>query len=141
MTLPNMTPATGLTVARICLALMFGESVINHLTNYPDVLADAISAGLPFASLSLPLSLIAETMGIFALLSGKWLKEATAVLAVFVIASTFLFFPFWLFEGVEATVARQNFVKNLSIVGNLILVYALSMNAIPADIHRQGAKQ
>lgn len=112
--------------ARVLLAIMFCESALSHTFHFEDVLTDAASMGLPFASILLTISIGIEVLGITALILNRWLKLALPLLFVFTLSSTLLFFPFWSLEESEAAIALQNFVKNFALLGFLLLLYAES---------------
>lgn len=122
--LPSIRQTTALMIGRWLLAAMFIESIVNHLRHYTAMVEVVRAQGMPLADALLPLSLLVEVFGVFGLTTGKALKFASIGLIGFVAVSTLLFFPFWALEGEPSAAALQNFVKNLALLGFLLVIYA-----------------
>ena len=112
-------------IARILVATMFAESVITHMLNYDMVLTDAAKAGIPFTQITFPLSLAAELFGTIALLTGWQYRLGVLVLIGFTFLSSVFFFPFWSAECAEAAIFRQQFFKNMALIGCLLFMHSI----------------
>ena len=121
---PNIPLWGSYLVARWAFALMFGESVLTHLTHYDEMLLELTQTKLPYIDLIFPISLIIELVRIISLLTGKYVKLGSIFLFFFTISASLLFFPFWELQGVDAVTSRQNFLKNMALLGALMLIYS-----------------
>lgn len=126
MSMPKLSVKIAFALSRVLLAIMFAESALSHIIHYHHVLTEAEAMGLPLAFILFPISIGFELFGIAALLLNRGLKLALAILLVFTLSSTMVFFPFWAMESSDAALALQNFVKNFALVGFILLLYAES---------------
>lgn len=80
--------------------------------------------GIPFAAVALVLAIFFEVIGSLLLLVGKKFAGSGAVmLIVFTILATYFFHDFWNFAGTPAFMDQlRNFMKNLSIIGGLMVL-------------------
>lgn len=129
-------------LARFLLSAVFLASAINKMFHWGEfekllnaTFSDWITYGvLPemvtnifmilanWTPLLLILSTSFELLGALFVLLGLKERLGAALLIIFLIPTTILFHPFWLLEGSEREIATPMFLKNLSILGGLILV-------------------
>ena len=81
--------------------------------------------GLPLATLAAIIAVVVELFAGLALLVGYRIKLAAVVLAVFTLVATVLFHNFWAMPADQAYMQQLMFMKNIAIVGGLLLVAAL----------------
>ena len=110
-------------VARIALALLFvfsgADKLFLHTANNVQYMQ---AVGLPLAgALVYPTGLV-ELGGAILLAIGYHARLAAAVLALFTVAATLLFHNFWAAPADQAVLQMIMFMKNLAIVGGLLLV-------------------
>ena len=88
-----------------------------------------IDAGLPFASILLPLVIALELCGgaLVAIGRTRLAPLAALALAAFTVATNFVFHEFWTMDGLEAELELSLFFKNISIAGGLLLVAGMLM--------------
>ena len=120
----NLPSTIALPIGSFFLAIMFFESGMSHCLHYESILLESESKGLPFTNILFPISIFIELFCVFFLVIGKWIQLTSFLLASFVISSTIVFFPFWNLTGIEQHIAIQNTVKNLAILGFLIVLYS-----------------
>jgi len=105
-------------LARVLLAGIFiglGSERLLGATGVGPLAGTAISSG------NLVLSALELTAGL--LLAIGWQVRILALLiAVFLVADAFLAHPFWRYHGAEAHGQWLHFLKNLAIVGGLLLL-------------------
>ena len=87
------------------------------------------AAGMPAVWLFLPAAILLELGGGVAILTGYGARIGAAALIVFLIPTTLIFHPFWQASGMERTVQMINFMKNLAIMGGLLIVVPASAAA------------
>lgn len=113
----NMT----MLVARIFIVALFAVSLFGKLTNFNGQAAYASSSWVPIpGELLIVAAIILELVGIITILLGWHMKVGCYALIVFTLAANFMFHN--MFVDSAQTI---NFLKNLSIVGGLLI---LSMN-------------
>lgn len=104
-------------VARLCLALVFAQSIPGKISGF-DATAAAISAkGVPAAPWLLGAAIALMAIGVLLLLLGRQLRWAAICLLVFLIPTTLIFHLDLAQMG-----ERIAFFKNLAIVGGLLLL-------------------
>jgi len=108
---------------RIGLASLFILGGANKLATYGQVVDRMELVGLPFAQELLPLVVLLEVGGGLVVAFGRTLAAQGALaLAVFTIATNFVFHDFWNMTGILAELELSLFFKNISIAGALLLM-------------------
>ena len=125
-------PATAL-VGRILLATIFILSGIQKVAAYEDTLGYMQAQGLPWASGLLVLAAIAEIGGGLAILTGFLTRIGALGLIVFLLVTSLVFHDFWNLTGPERQMQMVNFLKNLSIMGGLLLLVAYGAGRYSID--------
>lgn len=120
-----MVPRAGTALAgRILISAIFLMSGIAKLTDLSGTVGHMNGAGIPHAEVLAIIAGIAEICGGLAILLGFMGRLGAIGLVVFMIPTTILFHGFWRFEGAEAKTQMVNFMKNLAIIGGLLMVAA-----------------
>jgi putative oxidoreductase len=109
-------------VARILLGIVFLASGSMKIAAWSAVVGMAGAKGLPFPAFSISLAAAIEIAGALMLFLGYHARFAAIALFVFLIPTTLLFHNFWAAHGVEQQMQLVNFLKNLAIMGGLLLV-------------------
>lgn len=131
--------ATSALVARILIAAIFVLSGFSKLTDDGAAAGYMTKVGIPHADTLVIVAGIAELVGGLAVMLGLFGRLAALGLFVFLIPTTLLFHGFWNFEGAEAKTQMVNFMKNLSIMGGLLLLFARgpSKYSVDAKLRKQ----
>ena len=116
--------ATTALIGRILIAAIFVVSGIAKLTDTAGAAGYMTSVGLPQATTLAIIAGIAEVAGGLALAFGFLGRLGALGLFILLIPTTLLFHNFWAMEGAEAKTQMVNFMKNLAIMGGLLLLYA-----------------
>lgn len=82
--------------------------------------------GIPLAKATLAITLIIEIGGGLLLLIGFQARPVSLVLAAFLVPVTLTFHNFWAYQGEQQQDQMANFLKNLAIIGGLLVVAATS---------------
>jgi putative oxidoreductase len=124
-------------VGRILLAVLFLLAGINKLK------APAASAAY-FAKLGFPMTdvlvwvVIAVEIGAAILLIAGWKTSWAAwALALFTLVATFAAHRFWEFDAAAQANQMNHFLKNLAVVGGLLILAATGPGALSADRGRR----
>jgi len=125
-------PHRALAVAgRVLIALLFLVSGFNKLPHWGETAGYMASMGMNAVPLWLFLATAIEIVGGAALAFGVYYRTFAVLLALYLVPVTFIFHGFWRFEGMEAMIQSSNFLKNLAIIGGLLLVAAFKVEYRP----------
>jgi putative oxidoreductase len=113
--------------ARLLLALMFVESYWDKLMHWDFYLAETTAKHVLFPAFALAAAVLVEFLGSLALITGIGLRSAVLALACYTFIVNFYCFNFWDQTGVAATMARKEFLKNLAVVGGLLVFTAINV--------------
>jgi putative oxidoreductase len=116
-------PATAL-AGRVLLATIFILAGIQKLAAYDQTLGYMEAQGLPFAGVLLVLAAIVEIGGGLSILTGFLTRIGALGLLVFLVITTLVFHDFWNLAGAERQTEMTSFLKNLAIMGGLLLLMA-----------------
>ena len=120
-------------IGRIMLAMIFVGSAFGHLTDASSV-GYAESKGLPNAKMLVQLSGVTMLAGGVGIILGIWIDLALLGMAAQVLIHSFALHRFWS-EGPETQqVEMSMFMKNLSISGGALALYALIQDAGDAPL-------
>ncbi|MFQ5550419.1 MAG: DoxX family protein [Gemmatimonadales bacterium] len=118
---------------RILLALIFVVSSLLKAGAWDQTTGYMAHKGMPLIPLFLAGAIVVELLGGFSILLGFKAKVGATVLFVFLIPVSLIFHNFWALEGVEQQVEMTMFLKNLSIMGGLLLVIGLGTGPLSLD--------
>ena len=120
-TLHNTSALTG----RILLAALFIPAGISKIVGFEGTVGYIASVGLPLATVAAITAIVVELIAGLALLVGYRIKLAAVILAVFTLVATVLFHNFWAMPADQAYMQQLMFMKNIAVVGGLLMVAAL----------------
>jgi putative oxidoreductase len=125
-------------LGRIFLALIFVVSGVGKVTGYAGTAAYMASKGLPLVEILLPLAIAVELGGGLLLALGWKARWAAAALLLFLIPATLIFHPFWGLEPKLAQMQKIHFLKNVAIMGGMLMVLAIGAGAWSVDRRQAG---
>jgi putative oxidoreductase len=111
-------------VGRVLLSLIFVLSGFSKITGWTETGAYMAAKGMPFVPFFLVIAIILELGGGLAVALGVRARWGALALMVFVIPTTLIFHNFWTLAGPERQLQMIMFLKNLSMLGGLLLVVA-----------------
>lgn len=111
-------------IGRVLLSVIFILSGISKIMDWQGTAAYMGAQGLPWVPLLLGLAAAVEILGGIAVLVGWYARWAAWLLFLYLIPVTVVFHSFWALTGAEQQTQLVNFLKNLSIMGGLLLVAA-----------------
>jgi putative oxidoreductase len=120
-------------LGRIFLALLFVVSGVGKITGYAATAALMASKGLPMVDILLPLTIAVELGGGLLLALGWKARWAAAALFLFLIPTTLIFHQFWGLEPKLAQMQKIHFLKNVAIMGGMLMVLAIGAGAWSVD--------
>ncbi len=92
------------------------------MSGFSQTMQEIFAFLISWAPLLLLFGTLFEILGALMLFFGWKERMSSLFLLIFLILTTFLFHPFWMFEGVAYEMQSALFLKNLAISGGLILV-------------------
>lgn len=118
-TLERVTPLIG----RVLLATIFIYSGFGKITGFEATAGYMAAYGMPMTKLLLVGAIALELGGGLSILTGYKARWGAAALVLFTIPATFIFHAFWtISDPGQAFVEELMFLKNLAIVGGLLLL-------------------
>ena len=128
---------TATLVARILLAAIFIGSGIGKIAGFDGTAGYIASKGLPMPTLGAVMAILVELGCGIALVAGAMTRWAAAVLIAFTAIASFLFHNFWAIAPEQAMQVQQiHFMKNLAIIGGLLLLAIHGGGGLSVDARR-----
>jgi len=124
-------------IGRVCLALIFFVSAAGKMADYGGTVGNMTSQGLPMARYLLAGALLFEIAGGLMVLFGWRARFGALLLVLFLIPTTLVYHDFWTYAGVERTAQMLQFMKNLAILGGLLMVCAYGSGPLGLDGRRR----
>ena len=128
---PNIQNSAAL-VGRILLAFMFILSGFGKITGF-DGTVGYIGTKLPMPQVVAVLTILVELGGGILLAVGFQARWAALALAGFTILAGLLFHNFWAVEAAQKMGQQINFLKNVSIAGGMLMVFAFGPGRYSVD--------
>lgn len=118
---------------RVLLSVIFLLSGLGKIIDWDSNTQVMASQGMPLIPLLLVGAILTELAGGLSVLLGWKARWGALLLFLYLIPTTLIFHDFWAFTGTEMQTQLVNFLKNLSIMGGLLLVAAYDGAALVAD--------
>lgn len=122
-------------IARILLVLIFVIAGAGKLAGFQGTAAMMSSLGLPSPSFLLAGALVFEIAGAILVLLGWRTRLGVILLILFMIPVTLIFHGFWAVPPEDQREQVNQFLKNLSLIGGLLLLYIHGPGPVSLD-HR-----
>lgn len=124
---------------RVLLSAIFISSGISKIFNWEGTAGYMASAGMPLVPLFLLGAIGIEILGGLSVLLGLFPRLGALALAGFLVPTTLIFHNFWAFAGQMRELQMISFMKNLAILGGLLIV--LGLGAGPFGLDRRLARK
>ncbi len=122
---------------RILLAIIFLLSGFNKFAAWDQTAGYMASKGMPLVPFFLVCAALIELAGGLSVLLGFKARLGAAALFLYLIPTTLIFHNFWALEGMEQQVQMVMFLKNLAIMGGLLLLFAFGPGGSSLDERRR----
>lgn len=123
-------------VGRILLALMFVLSGLSKIAGFEGTVGAMQSQGMPAAPALAVLTIVLEVGGGLALMVGLYTRWVALAIAAFTLAATLLFHNFWAASDAQRMVQSLLFMKNISVIGGMLVLAAFGPGAWSVDARR-----
>lgn len=120
-------------LGRVLLGVLFVISGFEKITGFAGTAGFIASKGLPMPTVLAAVAVAIEFLGGIALVVGFKTRWAGLLLAVFLVVITPVFHNFWDAPAAEAMNQQINFMKNLSILGGMLVVAAFGPGRYSVD--------
>lgn len=120
-------------IGRILLALMFLGAGISKFGGLEGTAGYIASAGLPLPKLLAIATAILEVVAALMLIVGWQARWAALALAAFTLLATLLFHNYWAMPAEQQFTQQLMFMKNMAIVGGLLVLFAFGPGALSLD--------
>ncbi|PYB84235.1 MULTISPECIES: DoxX family protein [Pseudomonas] len=111
-----------LLLARILLMILFVLSGWSKLTGFEGTVGYMTSLGAPAPMLAAAIAVIMELLVGLLLILGFYTRPLALLFALFVLGTALIGHPFWNMVEPERSANMTQFLKNLSIIGGLLLL-------------------
>ena len=111
-------------VGRILLAAIFVLSGVMKLADFEGALGHMQQHLVPYASTLLVIAAIIEIAGGLSIMTGFLTRLGAFALFLYLVPVTLLFHDFWNLAGQERIAQSAHFMKNLAIMGGLLILMA-----------------
>ncbi len=111
-------------VGRIMLAAIFVLSGVMKLADFEGALGHMQSQGIPYAGALLMIAAIVEILGGLSIMTGFLTRLGAVARFLYLIPVTLLMHGFWNFAGPERIAQSAQFMKNVAIMGGLLVLMA-----------------
>ncbi|AIY43974.1 putative membrane protein [Collimonas arenae] len=116
-------------IGRVLLASLFLISGILKITAFSGVAGYMASLGVPFATFAVAATIVVEVGGGLAIMTGWNVRPIAIVVALFTVAATLTAHRFWEADPANFQNQLNNFLKNISIIGALLMLAATDNSA------------
>src|SRR5690349_20453070 len=110
-------------LARLLMVILFVVFGWQKLTGYDGTIGYFTQAGVPLPSLAAPIAVIMELGVGIAIALGLFTRPLAILLALNTLATAIIGHSFWTMSGADQLEAEINFLKNLSIIAGLFLLF------------------
>jgi putative oxidoreductase len=134
----NSSGAVTSLIGRVLISLIFVLSGVQKFMMFSMMVGFATSKGLPMPTVAIGAAATLEVLGGVAILAGFQTKLASWLLFLFLIPTTILFHNFWAMQGMDRMNNEGHFLKNLAVMGGLLILAANGAGGYSVDSSRAG---
>ena len=115
---------------------MFVLAGISKIGGFAGTVGYMQSKGMPMASVLAVLTIALEIGGGMALIVGWQTRWAALALALFTLVASLIFHNFWAMTGPAQMTNQLMFMKNMAVIGGMLVLAAFGPGAISLDARR-----
>lgn len=125
-------------VGRILLALIFVMSGLNKIGNWEGTAGFMASVGFPAVTVFLIGAIVLEVVGGLSVIAGFKARWGALALIIFTIPATLMFHNFWAMPPEQQQIQMIMFMKNIAIMGGLLMIMAFGPGPMSVDARSGG---
>jgi len=120
-------------LARILISAIFLASAFTKITHFDATAHMIADKGVPLATVAAGIAILIELCGAIMIIIGWQTKSAAAVQFVYLIPVTVLYHNFWAAPPEMHDMQAINFLKNVAIMGGLLILATRGAGASSVD--------
>jgi putative oxidoreductase len=121
---------------RILLSAMFIFAGIGKISAFSGTVGYAAAAHVPMPSVAIAVAIAVELLGGLAILVGFQTRIAAWIVFLYLIPVSFFFHNFWALDGAARMNNQIHFLKNVAIMGGLLILAANGAGGASVDASR-----
>jgi len=121
---------------RILLALIFVVSGFGKIGGFAGAVGYIASKGLPMPEVLAALTIVLELGGGLLIMVGWKSRWVALLIFLWLIPTSLIFHAFWAAPAAQAMTQQIQFMKNVSIMGGMLLLFAFGPGRYSADSRR-----
>ena len=129
---PNTANLVAL-VGRILIALIFVNAGFHKIGGFEGTAGYIASKGLPMPQVLAALTIALELGGGILLIVGYQVRLVAILFFLWLIPTTFIFHKFWGIDAAQVQNQMNHFMKNVSIMGAMLMLVAFGPGAYSVD--------
>ena len=133
MTLDTQNQNLVALAGRILLAAIFVISGFNKIAGFDGVAGYIASKGLPMPQVLAALTVALELGGGLLLIAGYKVRWVALLFFLWLIPTTLIFHKFWGIDAAQVQNQMNHFLKNVSIMGGMLLLMAFGPGGYSVD--------
>ncbi len=134
--MPENPERIGSLIGRILLATIFLLAGFGKIAGWEGTAGYMASRGMSAIPFFLTLAIVFEVLGGLSLLLGFKTKIGALALFLFLVPATLIFHNFWTYPEAAQGLQRIMFLKNLAIMGGLLMLAAAGPGPLSLDARR-----
>lgn len=120
-------------IGRVLLASLFVISGAMKIAGFSGTVGYMTSLGIPLATFAVLATILVELGGGLAIMAGWQTRPVAIIVALFTVAATLTAHRFWQADPANAQNQMINFLKNISIIGALLMLAAVDTDSKKAS--------
>ena len=128
-----MTRDVAALLARILLAVIFIKSGFGKIGGFEGTVAAIASKGVPLPQVAAVITILVELGGGLLLVFGLKARWVALLIFLWLIPTTLLFHNFWAVPPDQYQSQQTNVLKNVAIMGGMLMVFAFGPGRIAID--------
>ena len=120
-------------IGRILIALIFVIAGFGKISGFEGVAGYIGSKGLPMPQVLAALTIALELVGGLMLIAGYKVRWVAIAFFLWLIPTTFIFHKFWGIDAAQVQNQMNHFLKNVSIMGAMLMLVAFGPGAYSLD--------
>ena len=126
---------------RVLFSLIFLLSGIGKIFDWENTSKFMESEGMPMVSVALVGAIVFEIVGALSIMSGFKSRWGAMLLIIFLIPATFIFHDFWTLPEDQQQIQMTMFMKNVSILGGLLIIIGHGPGSISVEAFMKKSEQ
>lgn len=135
--MPETSGSVTQLVGRFLMSLVFLFSGMGKVMAYSAMVGFAATKHLPLAPVAIAIAAVIEIVGGLAILTGFQTRVVGWALFFYLIPTSIIFHDFWAMQGMERMDNQIHFMKNLAIMGGLLILASSGPGAFSFDSSRR----